>query len=219
MEDSQSEDTARIEVAPDGPYRITGVALTDATGQNVETRPKFALCRCGDSATKPFCDGTHKRNGFSGANESDASKRALREYTSPQITVHDRRWICSHAAECLRGQPAVFRKGGRPWIVPDGGDLRTTIEVIRRCPSGALDYTLTTADLGIEPTPPVEPPCISVEKNGPYHIRGPAVLQDANGIEPPVAGRFVLCRCGQSKNKPFCDGSHVEARFQDDSTT
>ena len=71
-----SEDEVVIKTRENGPYKITGpVRVIDADGREFELpddgRP-LALCRCGGSSTKPFCDGTHRRNGF------EASERAVR---------------------------------------------------------------------------------------------------------------------------------------------
>ena len=205
---------ATIDASKDGPYLVRGLAaLRAATGENLEIQGTIALCRCGGSANKPFCDGTHKRIGFSGRSESDPAKRSTRDYTGVAITIHDRRWICSHAAECVRGLPAVWRKGERPWIVPDAGEAQEIIGVIRKCPSGALSYSIG----GVEVQGPEKPrpPVVTVAKNGPYHVTGGAVLRDPSAIEPPVREHYVLCRCGQSKNKPFCDGQHAVVGFDD----
>jgi CDGSH-type Zn-finger protein len=205
---------ATIDVSTDGPYLVRGLAaLRNSRGESLETQGTIALCRCGGSANKPFCDGTHKRIGFVGRSESDPSKRSTREYTGAEITIHDRRWICSHAAECVDGLPTVWRKGEKPWIVPDAGGVPQIVEVIRRCPSGALSYSMGGTEIqGPEAS---RPPTVTLARNGPYHVTGGPVLRDPSGIEPPVREHYVLCRCGQSKNKPFCDGQHAIVGFDD----
>lgn len=201
------EPKASIDVATDGPYRVRGVeALRNSRGESLPLKDIVALCRCGGSANKPFCDGTHARNGFSGAAAPDDGKRRQRDYAAPGGTVHDRRWICSHAAECARGMPEVFRQNAKPWIVPDAAALERIREVVRRCPSGALTVSMGGIEELAPPAP--RPPAIDVEKNGPYRVTGGPPLQDPSGVQPPVAEHYTLCRCGKSRNKPFCDGSH-----------
>src|SRR5688572_23520958 len=109
---------ASIEIRPDGPLAITGLErLVDAQGKDiVHFQEVVKLCRCGGSMNKPFCDGTHKRNGFSGARVADGSADKLKSYTGPGITIHDNRSVCMHAARCTGGLPAVFKYGERPWI-------------------------------------------------------------------------------------------------------
>jgi CDGSH-type Zn-finger protein len=203
-----------IEVSADGPYRVRDIeALVGADGEPLGLKAILALCRCGGSANKPFCDGTHKTLGFSGASQPDATARHEREYAADSITIRDRRWICSHAAECVGGLPAVFRAGQRPWVVADAASAEQIADVVARCPSGALSAILAGAT---EETPTSRLARITIEKNGPYRVSGHVTLRDPSGIEPPVAMRFTLCRCGQSQNKPFCDGTHRTVGFTDD---
>ena len=212
MDPEHDPQPAAIEVAPDGPYLVRGLSsLEKSHGDRLEVKGTVALCRCGGSANKPYCDGTHKRIGFQGRSESDPSKRSTREYAGKEITIHDRRWICSHAAECVNGLPAVWRKDGKPWIAPDAGRAQEIVEVIRRCPSGALTYSLGGSEIQRPETP--RPAAIAIEKNGPYLVSGSPALRDPSGIEPPVREHYALCRCGKSKNKPFCDGRHAETGF------
>src|SRR6185295_4245558 len=166
-------------------------------------------CRCGGSMNKPFCDGTHKRNGFSGARLSDGAKDRVKSYAAPGITIHDNRSVCIHAAECTGGLPTVFKYGERPWIEPAGAQAQAIVETVRRCPSGALTYTIDGREVGAESWPA----SITVMKDGPYAVLGvelPAVAF-AQGVSHE---RYTLCRCGASKNKPFCDNSHVEVGFK-----
>ena len=202
---------ASIEIRPDGPLAITGLErLVDAQGKDiVHFQEVVKLCRCGGSMNKPFCDGTHKRNAFSGARVADGSADKVKSYTGPGITIHDNRSVCMHAARCTGGLPAVFKYGERPWIDPAGAIPQQIVETVRHCPSGALSYTVE----GTEPKPESWPPSIEVMKDGPYAVLGVELtgVEFAKGVPRE---RYTLCRCGASKNKPFCDGSHSEAGFK-----
>jgi CDGSH-type Zn-finger protein/ferredoxin len=113
---------------------------------------------------------------------------------------------CIHARFCVLGAPAVF-KANTPgeWIFPDQMDTEKLVAVAEACPSGAITYKRKDGGKDEEP-PPVN--VLRVRENGPYAIHAPMAI---NG---KVAGtRATLCRCGASKNKPYCDGSHTEAKF------
>ena len=103
--------------ASNGPYLVKDLeTLRNSKGETLETRPTVALCRCGGSENKPFCDGTHARIGFSDEKLGGGPQDQRENYAGSQITVHDNRGICSHAGRCTDGQPAVFRMKQEPWI-------------------------------------------------------------------------------------------------------
>ena len=198
--------SATIECRPNGPYRVKGeVALANSKGERIATEAVFALCRCGGSANKPFCDSTHKKNGFSGARISDGSNDRVTTYRTATIAIHDNRSLCSHAGYCTDGLPAVFREEGEPWIEPDGAEARAILEAVRKCPSGALSCEVEGAAAAM----PVRPAAITVGKDGPYQVTGGIELVDARWGERASREHYTLCRCGTSKNKPFCDGSQI----------
>jgi len=190
--------------------------LQDSKGEPLSTIRGVALCRCGASKNKPFCDGTHGTIGFSSLNktlnENDNEKRIKdkrRNYFGKEITIHDNRKICSHAAECVDNLPSVFKLNERPWIDADGARIQEVINTIRKCPSGALSYSIDD----IEYRDPEEKrnPMVTVSKNGPYHITGGIELL-GEGVEFGEGAwmeHYALCCCGASENKPFCDG-HIE---------
>lgn len=204
--------TATIQCRPNGPYLVKEVTeLSNARGEPIAHEAVFALCRCGGSANKPFCDSTHRTNGFSDARIADGSKDKVSSYPGPGITIHDNRSICAHAAHCTDGAPAVFKYGEKPWIDPAGAPAAAIAETIRRCPSGALSYAVDD-----ETGPTFEgPPRIAVTKDGPYAVQGNCELVEARWAQGAPRDRYTLCRCGASKNKPFCDGSHFDAGFKD----
>lgn len=208
----ESDIKVSIEIMEDGPLLVKKLtSLKNSKGENIETQKITALCRCGASSNKPFCDGSHTKVNFSGQRETDKPIDKEREYAGKEITVYDNRLICSHAAECVKNLPEVFRLGDRPWIAPDNASPDEIISVVKKCPSGALSYSLGgdhVRDFGL----PIE---IDIAKDGPYNVTGNIVINVEDHLEPPSKEHYALCRCGASKNKPYCDGSHADAHFKD----
>ncbi len=202
---------ATIEILKDGPLRVTGITqCRNSRGEPIAFEQTVYLCRCGGSSKKPFCDGTHKKIGFSGKREQSGPHGPTVDYKGRAITIHDNRSVCAHIGHCTEQSPEVFSMDNEPWIDPDGGDPETTAATIKMCPSGALSYTIgrlrQRAGAGAA--------CINVLKDGPYFVTGgPALQSDPAPLNPD---HYTLCRCGASKNKPFCDGSHWDAGFKDD---
>jgi len=202
-----------IECSPDGPYLVKNLPdLRSSNGQSLSSQPVIALCRCGGSSNKPFCDGTHGRIGFSGARlASDIAAQRV-DYRAAGITIHDDRSLCAHAGYCTEGLASVFKYGSEPWIEPTGASVTAIIEIIRRCPSGALTYTLDTPE---EPQARMQPSVV-VSKDGPYAVAGGITLSDSTTGQICTNTQYTLCRCGGSKNKPFCDGTHWAIGFKDE---
>ena len=202
-----------IECAPNGPYLVKNLdPLRNSKGDSLATKPVTALCRCGRSSTKPFCDGTHKNMGFTGERSADGGNVKRMSYEGRRITIHDDRGICAHAGYCTEGLRAVFDSERKPWIDPDGASVEKVIAIIRQCPSGALSYSLD----GVEHLDQTRAPSITVTENGPYAVVGGVRLVGADMRDGASTEHFTLCRCGASKNKPFCDGRHWEIGFKDD---
>jgi len=210
---SDEDQGIRIEILEDGPVILKGITgLTNSKGEEVETEKVTALCRCGHSSNKPYCDGTHKKVGFSGKREIDKPVNKEREYAGENIVVYDNRIVCSHAGECVRNLPKVFRLGERPWIAPDNATMEEVISVVHKCPSGALSYSVDGKhhrDFSHETE-------INIAYNGPYNVTGDIQINVEESLSPPSKEHYSLCRCGASKNKPYCDGSHGEAGFKDE---
>jgi CDGSH-type Zn-finger protein len=216
---------------PNGPYYLINDMepkvvenLKNFKGESLSTTVGIALCRCGKSNRKPFCDGTHSIIGFSSQNvnlnENDTNKLTIknkrRDYVGKEITIHDNRKICSHAKECVNNLPSVFKLGSKPWIDSDGSKIQDIINTVRKCPSGALSYSID----GIEYRDPKEQrdPILTVLKNGPYYITGGIDLigENIEFGEGASKEHYTLCRCGTSENKPFCDGTHRTINFKDE---
>jgi CDGSH-type Zn-finger protein len=228
MEPPTARDPGRIRVQPNGPYLVTGGVgltrrsivesehgepLTWQTTAAVPTRDVYALCRCGGSANKPFCDGTHTQNGFDGtetAPESSYDERS-RTYRGTRVVVRDDRSLCVHAGFCGNRVTNV-------WNMVRGTDTEDSIArgqmmaMIDHCPSGALSYRL------VEDGPDIEaelPGSIGVTPDGPLYVTGGVDVESGVGRTYEARNRVTLCRCGASAKKPLCDGSHKEAGFQD----
>ncbi|MGY5874214.1 MAG: CDGSH iron-sulfur domain-containing protein [Candidatus Thorarchaeota archaeon] len=197
-----------------GPYMVVGKPkLTNSKGEELSLDNVASLCRCGESKNKPYCDGSHGPANFSGEKESDRREDKVIEYEGKEITILDNRGVCSADGACVRESPNVFNKDKKPaWIFPDEDSVRRTIETIEKCPSGALSYKIGTQRIqNLD-----RAPAIKVAKNGPLEFVGWIKLIDDMGSKPESLEHYTLCRCGASKNKPFCDNRHKKIEFKDE---
>lgn len=140
----------------------------------------------------------------------------LRTYSSDDIDVSWSLKRCIHAQECVKGMPAVFDVQKRPWIQPEQAPSADELAaVVERCPTGALHYDRKDGGPG-EPTP--EANRITLEADGPLYVLGDATLEMPGDETALTDTRIALCRCGASKNKPFCDNTHKDedVAFKDD---
>lgn len=216
---------AEIQVEANGPYHLSGhvpigrvAKVADEAGkfvdwdvyETLEVDGDVRLCRCGESKTKPFCDDTHLTNAFDGTESAQTNTYAERAEIlgGTDVTIRDDRGICAHAAFCSSQTTNVWKAATK---IDDDLELRQqVIEMIGRCPSGALTY-----EVGGVATEPEMAPEIRVQRDGPYILRGGINVSRADGQPIEVRYRMCLCRCGHSKNKPLCDGSHAEVGFTD----
>lgn len=212
-----------IETKPDGPYVVTGSVplqtkqpvisehgepLTWQTDDAIEVGATYALCRCGASANKPFCDGTHTDIGFDGTETASTTTYAETRVSlgGEGVEIFDDRAICVHAGFCGNRVTNIWKMAART------GDTQVRAQamaMVERCPSGALAYTVNDTD--IEPDLPTE---ISVIPNGPLWVTGRVPIGRADGKPIEERNRMTLCRCGGSANKPLCDGSHKDTGFE-----
>lgn len=135
---------------------------------------------------------------------------ADKRYTGRSIDVTYNLSRCVHAAECVRGLPAVFDTAQRPWIQPDEAAAEDIAAVIARCPTGALHFQ--RKDGGPEEVVPAHNRVQPVV-DGPLYVRGDLELVGPDGVLIVRDTRLALCRCGASANKPFCDNSHRRIAF------
>lgn len=222
----------KITITKDGPYIVSGstpLSLqtigADADGESTEwiqgkplpVAKEYALCRCGESKKKPFCDGSHAKIGFDGT-ETASREPVLAQaevLDGPAMQLADAEGLCAFARFC--------DPNGKIWNqVGNTDDPKVRAGFIRQagdCPSGRLIAIDKTTGKAVEPKLPqeigiVEDP--AKECSGPLWVRGGIPLVGADGEAYEVRNRMTLCRCGRSENKPFCNGAHAsEPTFRD----
>ena len=219
----------KIKVIKDGPYIVSGnVDLSEKRimpdGENyiwedwgkIEHNETYTLCRCGASHNHPFCDGTHLKTNF------DATETASRDLYKDRAELMEGKNIdlldddrCANARFC-------HTEKGSTWLMVACDDdsteiVNAVIKSASECPTGRL--TAVTKD-GVLIDPPLDP-AIEITQDpekgvsGGIYVKGGIPLVAADGFEYEKRNRIVLCRCGKSKDKPFCDGAHIEAKFKD----
>lgn len=212
---------AKIKICKNGPYIVSGKipvnqqkTVFDSEGNPLKTEviknlcsdSEITLCRCGESSNKPFCDGSHRKNGFDGTENSKnlIDNPADTEFVNgPELTLQDTPHLCSGAGFCHRA--------GGVWNLTQNSDVpkfkKIAIEECHCCPSGRL--------IALDPQTgkPIEEktdPSIGVDSFGPLCVAGKVSLESSEGKTYSSRPRRALCRCGKSHNKPFCDGSHFD---------
>lgn len=221
----------RVTVTENGPYLVSGEVplirveiVTNEADESVGWREveridapyRYMLCRCGASASKPFCDGSHDSGGFDGTETAGhlTFAETATDIDGPGVILHDARQLCAEARFCDRA-------GGLWNLVGECADAETRAlarEEAMLCPSGRYVFC---EEGEAEPHEPVLEASIAIVDDpamgfsGPLWVRGGIPVFDAEGTPYEVRNRVTLCRCGHSSNKPFCDGSHLEAEFRE----
>ncbi len=134
------------------------------------------------------------------------------KYPGEKIDVEWDRNLCIHIGECGQAKGDLFVSNRASWCQPDLVTVDEVIDVVERCPTGALIYS--SKDASINENPDAEN-TVLVSYNGPYFVRGELAIENSADDKPGVEFRTALCRCGHSKNKPYCDNSHDDAGFND----
>jgi CDGSH-type Zn-finger protein len=219
------QSTGKVTVTKDGPYLVSGNLplsqqwiVTNQEGDSLDYREgkqypsqiQYALCRCGHSGNKPFCDGSHKKVKFDGS-ETASREHYLEQAESiegPTMTLTDAESLCAFARFC--------DVKGRIWNLihqTDDPEARRLVEhEAGHCPAGRLVAWDRKTGKPIEPKfMPSLGLIEDTEKkvSGPIWVRGGVQVIAADGKAYEVRNRQALCRCGRSSNKPFCDGSHA----------
>ena len=228
----QPDPKYHIDILPKGPYLVYGAPplhqeILETNEENIPwkyikgsefstQKEPTALCRCGHSKNNPYCDGTHTSCQWD--SELTADNRPLLEnakrYDGPSVQLADNEDYCVHARVCMA-------KGG-VWDLTEASDdpqnRDLAIHETIHCPSGRLKLWDKKEEKFIEP--PLEPALGLIEDpqercNGPLWVKGGIPINGADGTLYEQRNRVTLCRCGNSGNKPHCDGSHVVSHFQD----
>jgi uncharacterized Fe-S cluster protein YjdI len=141
-------------------------------------------------------------------------KDITKKYTNGEVTIVWKPNICIHSRVCWNaaGLPEVFNPAERPWIKPEAASTERIIEQVKKCPSGALSFYMndeaeTVAEISAESI-------VEVSPNGPLLVYGNLIVKDKEGNETHKNKVTAFCRCGQSSNKPYCDGSHIKTGFE-----
>ena len=224
----------KIRIIKDGPYVVTGdVDLSEKIIRPEEDETKdakyvwedggkiphdetYALCRCGASRNHPFCDGSHAGNNFDGT--ETASPKTYRERAE---LIKGKNIDLLDDGRCARAR-FCYREKGDAWFLASCDDKseKTLCEAVKsasECPAGRLT---AVAEDGSCIEPELEP-AIEITQDpemgvsGGIYVKGGITLISADGHQYETRNRIVLCRCGRSKDKPFCDGAHIEAKFND----
>ena len=220
-----------VKILLNGPYFVTGslplkkeIIISDGkdtslewgNGDSFPCQESYALCRCGYSKNKPYCDSTHIEIGFDGtetAPQKNIFKNAEKT-TGPDLILDDVEALCAAARFCHRA--------GGIWDLVEQPKIddakKTAIEEARDCPSGRLVVYDKKTKKALEPL--LEPSISLIEDpekkvSGPIWLKGDIPLQSSDGTSYEVRNRVTLCRCGGSGNKPFCDATHIELKFTD----
>jgi len=216
----------KITIRPKGPYLLRGgiplVRKSQVMSEHgeplswqeegpVEAKETYRLCRCGQSKTKPFCDGTHTIDRFDGTQSADTGQIADRSKTfrSPKIFIQEDHPICVHSGFCRDTVSDIWsmrRHSTDPEV------LAKIIDKLDNCPSGALAYALESGGEIIEPELAEE---VVVIPDGPLWVTGGVRVERSDGQPLEIRNRVTLCRCGASSIKPLCDGTHKEIGFTD----
>jgi len=220
----------KIKIVKNGPYLVSGnipmskqTILVDELGHAVKweeetcfpMKEQYALCSCGESSKSPYCDGTHQKIGYDGT--ETASRGDYLEHpeviNGPDMMLTDAQQLCALARFC-------HRKEGGVWDLTEASNnpefRASAIQGTWDCPAGRL-IAWDKKGKSIEPT--YEPSIGIIEdpaKNvsGPIWVRGGIPIESCDGSAYAVRNQVTLCRCGKSRNKPFCDASHVSKGYK-----
>lgn len=211
----------KIIAKKNGPLVLIGLDVLYT--QNMETLSldeETEICRCGQSFNMPFCDGNHIIFEFEDVKDPYRTPDALKKYPGKNITIYDNRGVCSHRGICFEDLPNVFQMNTQTFIDPDAASVEEIIDICERCPSGALSYALPSGDRVLEGEKGNWLVRLAPKRHGydgPLEVRGSVPFEDERGSKPESPSHYALCRCGQSKNMPFCSGDHWRVHFIDES--
>jgi CDGSH-type Zn-finger protein len=222
----------KVVVSKNGPYLVSGniplyreIIVRDSEGVPINWKEgdkyshegSYALCRCGGSKNKPFCDGTHVEKKFNGTEiaRNDEYLHRAERLRGPGADLTDDTSLCGRLQYCHRAG-GIWGLVGRT----DDPDTKSLMaEIAGNCATGRL--AAWDKDSGGNDMEPELKKAITVTQDPgrglscPLWVKGEIPVFSAEGVPYEVRNRVALCRCGGSKNKPFCDGTHVNIRFKD----
>ena len=228
MSETEPDSTPKIIIKKDGPYKVQGsvlfIKLTQVCweygeplewqflGDQTPDRPTYLLCRCGKSATYPFCDGSHKL-GFDGTETARTDSASLRVFTykGPGLTVKKDSSLCMQSGFCVLRNTSVSELAYGS-IDPTKRDR--AIKMVYDCPSSSLTCRLPEdPEHDLEPDLPMQiAETIEITSYGPIRapifVMGYLPIERSDGVPFLPLYRVSLCTCGGSRNKPLCDGTH-----------
>ncbi len=234
---SEKKQSPKIIVVQNGPYLVYGdlaivrkmqitsehgEPMTWQTNETIDTgdRSVVKLCRCGGSSNKPFCDDTHTKNAFNGTETAATNtfeERKIVHEGSTGIVIKRDYSICAESGFCGHRLANIQKLAAQT----DDSIVRAQVmAMIERCPSGSYTYALDEDSADIEPDLPQQV-AVTTEMTsegpiaGPLWVTGNILVERSDGQPVETRNRVTLCRCGQSKNKPYCDGTHRTRHVQE----
>ncbi len=140
--------------------------------------------------------------------------RVTKKYSNGEVTVVWKPARCIHSTKCFKGLPEVFDPTKRPWINAEGSDTEHIILQVNQCPSAALSYFKNSDGEQKNDDQVVVETIVEAKPNGPLFVYGNIYVKKPDGQVEKRTNVTAFCRCGNSNNKPFCDGSHIKADFK-----
>ncbi|KJS48986.1 MAG: iron-binding protein [Peptococcaceae bacterium BRH_c23] len=218
----------KLRILANGPYIVTGnVPLSEKIivskgkinefkdGRKLRQSEQYALCRCGESKDAPFCDGSHQKVGFNGVERASREKFNDRAelIEGPDLDLLDDN-RCAFARFC-------HREDGNVWELTEDSDnpkhREDAIIAASECPAGRLvayDKTGKAIEPKYEPSIEIlQDP--EKEASGPIFVKGNIPIESSDGHTYEIRNRVTLCRCGKSRNTPFCDATHISINYKD----
>ena len=189
-----------LTVLDNGPLKVSADSLTlSYCGEalDVEAGSDVYICRCGESKNPPFCDGSHAKVGFV-AEPPTENKKEIRVWEGKTIRTFFNPNTCMHALYCKPLKALRARE-----LEGDAEAAAEIARVVQSCPSGALNYESTE----VEAPAAVEGADIDIQAGGECRVQREFEINATPGERQDMS-RATLCRCGLSKNKPWCDGAH-----------
>ena len=135
----------------------------------------------------------------------------IKNYSNGEVTIVWKAESCIHSGICVKGLPQVFQPKDRPWIKIEQASTEELVNQVKQCPSGALSYFMNSEE---DQTSEALETKVEVRENGPLLVYGTLHITHKDGSLETKNKTTAFCRCGSSKNKPYCDGSHVKNDFR-----